>query len=121
MKPTIMKKIGLTIVTVCFLTGLFAQPPAAQTRHLPAKRTIQPVKIDGLINEDAWKDAAEISDFTEFRPKVGAKENEESKTIAFTKKFCALCKESTVLIKLHFKRCQVQHLVITLHLAKIRN
>ena len=83
MKPTIMKKIGLTIVTVCFLTGLFAQPPAAQTRHLPAKRTIQPVKIDGLINEDAWKDAAEISDFTEFRPKVGAKENEESKTIAY--------------------------------------
>ena len=83
MKPTIMKKIGLTIAAVCFFTALIAQPPVPQTRHLPAKRTIQQVKIDGLLNEDAWKDAAEISGFTEFRPKVGAAEKNESRTEAF--------------------------------------
>ena len=51
--------------------------------ELPAKRTNQPVKIDGLLNEDAWKDAAIMSDLVEFRPTVGKKEAPENRTVAY--------------------------------------
>ena len=40
-----------------FITFVNAQTPPLP-RELPAKRTTQPVKIDGLINDAAWKDAA---------------------------------------------------------------
>ncbi|HLF46051.1 MAG TPA: DUF5916 domain-containing protein [Chitinophagaceae bacterium] len=52
-------------------------------RQLEAKRTNQKVKIDGLIDDAAWKDAAIMTDLVEFRPKVGAPENPETKTIAY--------------------------------------
>lgn len=52
-------------------------------RELPAKRTTQSVKIDGLINDDAWKDAAMLTDLVEFRPKIGAKEAYETRTVAY--------------------------------------
>jgi hypothetical protein len=52
-------------------------------RQLPAKRTTQPVVIDGLLNDTAWKDAAIATDFVEFRPKAGAKEEEASKTVTY--------------------------------------
>jgi hypothetical protein len=48
------------------------QPPAA--KQLAAIRTAKPVKIDGLINDEAWKDAAIMTDLTEFRPTVGKKD-----------------------------------------------
>jgi Domain of unknown function (DUF5916) len=52
-------------------------------KQLPAKRTTQKITIDGLLNDDAWKDAAMATDFVEFRPKVGAKEEEASKTVTY--------------------------------------
>jgi hypothetical protein len=58
-----------------------AQSPAP--KELPAKRTVKTVKIDGLINEEAWKDAAAMTNLIEFRPKVGAVEAPETKTIAY--------------------------------------
>jgi len=58
-----------------------AQSPAP--KELPAKRTVKTVKIDGLINEEAWKDAAVMTNLIEFRPKVGAVEAPETKTIAY--------------------------------------
>src|SRR5687767_12608099 len=58
-----------------------AQTPV--TRELPAKRTTQVVKIDGLLNDSAWKDAAIMTDMVEFRPTVGRLENPETKTIAY--------------------------------------
>ncbi len=63
----------------------FASVSNAQTipKELPAKRTTQSVKIDGLINDEAWKDAAVMTDLIEFRPKTGAVESPETKTIAY--------------------------------------
>src|SRR5690606_25603427 len=78
-----MRKIYLSLALVCLFNILFAQPPAAGSRQLPAKRTNQSVKIDGILNEEAWKDASEVKGYTEFRPKVGAKENHESRTVAY--------------------------------------
>ncbi len=67
------------------LTGLLllallanAQPPAP--KELPAKRTTKPVKIDGLLNDEAWKDAATMSNLIEFRPKTGVVEAYETRT-----------------------------------------
>lgn len=57
------------------------QPPAA--KQLAAIRTEKPVKIDGLINDEAWKDAAIMTDLTEFRPTVGKKETPETKTVTY--------------------------------------
>jgi len=60
---------------------LAAQIPAP--RELVAKRTSQKVKIDGLIDDPAWKEAARMDSLIEFRPKVGALENPATKTIAY--------------------------------------
>ncbi|NCU03215.1 MAG: carbohydrate binding family 9 domain-containing protein [Chitinophagaceae bacterium] len=55
----------------------------APPRLLPAKRTTLEIKIDGLLNDSAWKDAPIATDFIEFRPAVGVKEQEESKTVSY--------------------------------------
>jgi hypothetical protein len=65
------------------LSGInsFAQSP--QPLELAAKRVNKPVKIDGLINEEAWKDAAVMTNLVEFRPTVGKKEEHENRTITY--------------------------------------
>jgi Domain of unknown function (DUF5916) len=68
---------GLLLLSVCGI----AQSPAP--KQLPAIRATKPVKIDGIINEDAWKDAAVMTDLIEFRPTVGAREKPETKTISY--------------------------------------
>jgi len=77
-------KIKTILTNACFLligyTALAQSPPP---RQLPAQRTTKPVKIDGLINEEAWKDAAVMTDMVEFRPTVGRLESPETKTVAY--------------------------------------
>ncbi len=86
--------LKLTISSLCLFVciSLSAQtskttPPKisekAAPRILQAKRANKPVKIDGVIDEDAWKEASLATDFIEFRPVVGAKEAEESKTVSY--------------------------------------
>jgi hypothetical protein len=57
----------------------------AQTtiKNLPAKRTSQKVKIDGKLNELAWKDAAKFDELVEFRPLMGRKEEFGNHTEAY--------------------------------------
>ncbi len=65
---------------------LLCQYLQAQTitpRELPAKRTTQPIKIDGIIDDAAWKDAPNMSDLVEFRPVVGRKEPKETRTVSY--------------------------------------
>jgi len=75
-KPALL--LGLAAFT--FLT-VFSQQPVS--KNLPAKRVSQSVKIDGLITDEAWKDAALMTDLIEFRPKVGDKEDPANKTVAY--------------------------------------
>ena len=75
-------------VVLFFVALLISVSSAAQTterphRLLPAKRTTLPVKIDGLLNEEAWKDASAITGYTEFRPKPGRKEDSASRTMTY--------------------------------------
>ena len=52
-------------------------------KRITGKRTTQSVKIDGLITDAAWKDAALMTDLVEFRPKMGAVEAHEVRTEAY--------------------------------------
>ncbi|MCW3074928.1 MAG: hypothetical protein JWP69_1997 [Flaviaesturariibacter sp.] len=47
-------------------------------RQLPAKRTTVSFKIDGNIDEAAWKEAIPATDFVEWRPNAGAKERNKT-------------------------------------------
>ena len=65
------------------LLTVFVNAQTTTPKELPAKRTAQAVKIDGLINEAAWKDAALMTNLVEFRPKMGAVEAYDVRTEAY--------------------------------------
>ena len=71
------------ILLLLLLTGVtgFAQPPVP--KQLPAVRTSKPIKIDGLLNDEAWKDAPVMTNLVEFRPKQGTVEAPENRTVAY--------------------------------------
>src|SRR3982750_3591850 len=69
-----------------FLFSIITFSVTAQTtapRTLPAKRTTGKIKIDGVLNDIAWKDAATLTDMIEFRPKAGVHEDHANRTIAY--------------------------------------
>ena len=45
-----------------------------EPRKLAAIRNPGKIKIDGILNDTAWKSAARMDSLVEFRPKVGAVE-----------------------------------------------
>ena len=57
--------------------GSYSQTPA---KELPAVRTKQLVKIDGNLDDAAWKDAAKAFGYTEFRPKANTPEDPANRT-----------------------------------------
>jgi hypothetical protein len=75
-------KTNLALLGSLLLT-IFSNAQAPAPKELVAKRTTQPVKIDGLINDAAWKDAAVMTDLIEFRPKVGDKEVYANRTVTY--------------------------------------
>ncbi len=76
----IKTSLALCGMLLLCITGITQSPAPKQ---LPANRTTKPVKIDGLIDDEAWKDAAIMTDLVEFRPTVGALEKPETKTISY--------------------------------------
>ncbi|HEY5772001.1 MAG TPA: hypothetical protein VIS75_05200, partial [Chitinophagaceae bacterium] len=75
-------KTNLSLAGMLLLT-LFVNAQTVSRKELPAKRTTQAVKIDGLITDSAWKDAALMTDLVEFRPKMGAVEAHDVRTEAY--------------------------------------
>src|SRR5688572_2427676 len=57
---------------------LHAQQPSP--RQLPAKRTVANIKIDGNLEEAAWKEAAPATRFVEWRPTYGTIEDTNTRT-----------------------------------------
>src|SRR4026208_830534 len=76
-------KTNFALVGLLFLSISANAQTTPAPRELAAKRTTQKVKIDGLINDDAWKDATIMTDLIEFRPVVGDKENPANKTVSY--------------------------------------
>lgn len=68
-------------ILICLLffvsTTAFSQPTP---RKLPAKRTTLPIKIDGILDDAAWKDAPAALGYTEFRPTPFKKEDSSIRT-----------------------------------------
>jgi hypothetical protein len=75
-------KTSLTLVGILCLS-LIVQSQTVPVKDLPAKKTSKPIKIDGLINEEAWKETSLMTNLVEFRPKVGAIESYETRTEAY--------------------------------------
>jgi hypothetical protein len=74
MKPLILALGAL----VTALSG-FAQKEKI-VKKIPAVRTTQKIQIDGDINDEAWKTAPVATDFVEWRPTFGRKEDEKNRT-----------------------------------------
>ena len=54
-----------------------------ENKTLEAKRTNSKIVIDGILDEEGWKDASVAVDYTEFRPVIGGKEQEGNSTISY--------------------------------------
>jgi hypothetical protein len=78
-----MKFKPTTNLIVLFLS-LIAVPCMAQKtpehKQIAAKRTTASIKLDGLIDDAAWKDAPAALGYTEFRPTPFRKEDEANRT-----------------------------------------
>ena len=76
-KPASMMRIFILMLVSILSLSLFAQ---SVHRTLPAKRTTLPIKIDGILDDAAWKEAAVALDYTEFRPTPFKKEDSAVRT-----------------------------------------
>jgi len=63
---------------ICFSTEAQIVP-----KQMPAKRTTAVLKIDGLIDEAAWKEATPATNFIEWRPNAGKPQDSAIKTIVY--------------------------------------
>jgi hypothetical protein len=77
-KITMRLPTRLLLLCTCLL--IFIQSYAQTPKKLPAKRTIAAIKIDGNIDEAAWKEAPLATDFIEFKPTPGKLEATTNKT-----------------------------------------
>jgi hypothetical protein len=72
-----MMRILFYVLLVLSSTSLLAQ---TTPKTLAAKRTTLPIKIDGVLNDEAWKEAPAALGYTEFRPTPFKKEEYEIRT-----------------------------------------
>jgi hypothetical protein len=75
----LMKLISTFLICAALAFSARAQtinPP----KKLPAKRTVETPKIDGIIEDNIWKDAPVADNFVEFRPAAGAPEPKNKRT-----------------------------------------
>jgi hypothetical protein len=75
-----MKRKSIQLLCIALLGACSVFSQKTSSIELPAKRTSQIVKIDGLLDEPAWKDAAMMTDLIEFRPTMGAREQYETRS-----------------------------------------
>ncbi|MGZ3858952.1 MAG: DUF5916 domain-containing protein [Flavisolibacter sp.] len=64
-----------------FSLGVFSQN--LHLKQIPAIRTTATIKIDGNPDEAAWKEAIPATDFIEWRPSPGKKEDSSNKTVVY--------------------------------------
>lgn len=67
----------LLVLTVLFSLSSLGQ----EKKTLIISRTDNAPKIDGILDDIAWKDVPEAKGFTQFRPNVGVEDTEANKTI----------------------------------------
>jgi hypothetical protein len=72
------KTLAAAFAGIVCCIDLCAQTPPP--REIAAKRTTSAIKIDGILDDVAWKDAPVALGYTEFRPTPFRKEDEANKT-----------------------------------------
>ena len=72
-----IKQITAICIALLCISQTFAQ---VSPKQLAAKRTTSNIKIDGVIDEAAWKEAIPATQFVEWRPTFGAAEDPACKT-----------------------------------------
>lgn len=75
-----MIRIYCCLLLCIFFSDLFAQQ---SPKTLPAQRTTSVIKIDGILDEPAWKTAPAALGYTEFRPTPFKKEDSATRTEAY--------------------------------------
>jgi Domain of unknown function (DUF5916) len=68
------------IISLLFLNLSNSIAQKTAPKQLAAKRASGPIKIDGKLDEAAWKDAPKADDYTEFRPTPFKKEDPANRT-----------------------------------------
>ena len=66
---------------VLYATSAFSQTP--QPKSIPAKRTTAIIKIDGDLEEVAWKEAVPATNFVEWQPAFGKVEDSTNRTFIY--------------------------------------
>ncbi|HKP32874.1 MAG TPA: DUF5916 domain-containing protein, partial [Chitinophagaceae bacterium] len=75
-----MKRIVLTLATCLIFLFATSQTFVNPRKQLPAQRTTSSFKIDGALDEEAWKTATPATGFVEFRPTPFRAEDSTNKT-----------------------------------------
>ena len=78
-----MRFFAAIFIIITIVTGFSVSAQTLAPRVLQAKRTAGIIKVDGILNDAAWKDAAEMTDMVEFRPTVSKHEDYANRTIAY--------------------------------------
>ena len=76
-------RIKTILPTIFFFLSFHCLAQNTPAKQIQAIRTTKPIKIDGLINEEAWKEASVMDNLVEFRPTVGRLEEPENRTITY--------------------------------------
>lgn len=75
-----MRTLLTMLCLITSLTVLNAQQNEKQVKKIAATRTTKKIVIDGNINDSAWASAPIATDFIEWRPTFGNKEDEKNRT-----------------------------------------
>lgn len=76
-------KLGPAFILFYTLMSFCAAAQKAPPKVLDAKRTNSSIKIDGILKDSGWQQAAVMTDFVYFRPTAGAREDFANRTEAF--------------------------------------
>ncbi|MEP6712888.1 MAG: DUF5916 domain-containing protein, partial [Ferruginibacter sp.] len=75
------KTVWALFISICMYQNIFATAaPPKIPKTLKAQRLTGSIKIDGALNDSAWRNAPLASDFVEYRPTSGKAENFQSRT-----------------------------------------
>ena len=74
-----MNKATIILILLCFQFS-FSLTAQENKKTLHTKRISTPPKIDGKLDDDAWKEVDIAKDFVQFKPNSGTKEPETHKT-----------------------------------------
>lgn len=76
-----MKPLLLLCCVLLMAQAIFAQETKQKTvKKIPAVRTTQKIVIDGILSDEAWKDAPIATDLVEWRPSFGKTEDNKNRT-----------------------------------------